>query len=72
MTSCDHPTTLSGWMANPGLCRVVIRSGTYAKSLEVTGLHLTLLTGRRRSSPTAQQRILGRGIGPGREEKKSP
>jgi hypothetical protein len=53
MTACDVPSTISGWMADPDLRRVFIRSAIgveideagapFAELLEVTGLRLTLI-----------------------------
>ena len=53
MTACDVPSTISGWMADPDLRRVFIRSAIgveideagapLAEVLELTGLRLTLI-----------------------------
>ena len=54
MTACDVPSTISGWMADPDLRRVFIRSAAIgveideagaplAEVLELTGLRLTLI-----------------------------
>jgi hypothetical protein len=53
MTTCDVPSTISGWMADPDLRRVFIRSAIgveideagapFAEMLKLTGLRLALI-----------------------------